>query len=67
MFSGGFFHDDNYDVEMAFKYGIDRHNMYNTEVYFNANIVRLNKNDLFAASKIGKILKSDDETKIKKI
>ncbi|XP_017773931.1 PREDICTED: glutamate receptor ionotropic, kainate 2-like [Nicrophorus vespilloides] len=48
----GLFHDDNYQSEMAFKYAIARHNMFNHDIKFKTVIQRIDKNDIFATNKI---------------
>lgn len=52
---GGLFHEENTETEMAFKYAIARHNMYNNQVKFRTNIQRISRTDAFSASKIGKV------------
>lgn len=58
-FPGGIFHESNYDAEVAFKYAIDRVNMYNKDFEISPIIKTIASTDSFKAGKISKFEASD--------
>lgn len=54
LIPGAIFHDENPDIELSFRFAIDRFNLYNSDYHINPIIHRIPNVDSFKIGQAGK-------------